>query len=247
MHAFKQQTPDANAHDLTLARRRFFEEWRQRSNEEGPQIRSVASSVAEEARGQCSDSEEELEVPHAFDAFQAGDSKWPVRLEVFDAVFSNSFGQSEGIALKAHALRKEFQSRMIVQDQGEVPIDAVYEYRYCCSELHVGLCATHDAAIYNDARNLARNIERCLGADQLHSYFSFEIPGDVFEDCCSCFMFGAARAVALHLMIIYDKTCPRYTVTLEDMVSPIGLAGHVTRHTPSHTTSRALSHGTCHI
>ncbi len=61
---------------------------------------------------------------------------------------------------------------LLVRDQSAIPEDQRFEHRFSCSELHPGVCAHSDAAVYSDCLVLARSLERCLSQDIVGSFLA---------------------------------------------------------------------------
>ena len=64
-----------------------------------------------------------------------------------------------------------------------IPDGRTYEHRFSCGEVHPGLCARRDAAIYDDALSLAKSIEACLGQPHLHRLLKFFDPDQASSEC----------------------------------------------------------------
>ena len=59
---------------------------------------------------------------------------------------------------------------------GDIPDDRVFEHRFACTELHPGLCAFADAAVYDDVLELVGSLKACLDRSMLHRYLKFFNP-----------------------------------------------------------------------
>ena len=104
-----------------------------------------------------------------------GSRDWPVREAVIadyahEHASHNCAGVA-GFANKASRIRKAESSALLVRDGGDVPDARTYQHRHSCSELHFGLCAHADSAIYSDALAFAKSLESFFAADMLHKYF----------------------------------------------------------------------------
>lgn len=115
------------------------------------------------------------------DWFDMGDQEWPVRPDVLHEFLQKHPAHRShgvpGIANKACAVRDAERGFLVVSDVAKD--DVVYVHRHPCVELHPGLCATRDRAIYDDALKLAKNLETTLDKRFLHRYFC--VMGDDVE------------------------------------------------------------------
>ena len=140
--------------------------------------------VPERESGELAD--EESAPPQGFAAetvgpdevFDCGDSDWPVRAEVVRSFLDKEVGRASvaGVARKSIEVRQQAVSGMIVYDQDDIPDSRRYSIRLSCSEMHPGICAWADRAIYWDALKLARNFEVCFGQEKLHKFARLSDP-----------------------------------------------------------------------
>ncbi len=157
-HAFELERPDASSEEMAAKRRELCSQWKE-----------AHGQVVDTSRVDA-DGDEDVCLPPLLsdedDLFWAGDVEWGVRESVLAAVFDPVGGklpEGMGLARKAHKLRQESLSQLVVQDVHDIPDSRVFEHRFSCSQLHFGLCATRDNLIYSDALALAGSVERCLG------------------------------------------------------------------------------------
>eukprot|EP00959_Pyramimonas_sp_CCMP1952_P064157 1340229-Pyramimonas_sp.AAC.1 len=89
--------------------------------------------------------------------------------------------RNPGFANKARLARRFAldQGALLVEDASDIPDERVYHHRHSCSELHPGLCARDDGAVYSDTLLFAKSMEACLhsGSGNLYKFLGLEIVG----------------------------------------------------------------------
>ena len=108
-----------------------------------------------------------------------GDSEWPVRADVISSFLDSHPGlqawdqkRVAGLRNQARTARRHTVCSYVVHDKQDITDDTEYFHRFSCSEAHLGLCATADAAVYSDALKLARNLERALDDEYVHRFLA---------------------------------------------------------------------------
>lgn len=130
--------------------------------------------------------------------FNVGSASWPVRPEVLAAFLEQDAvgGGNDGVAAKAARLRKANMGSLVVQDRQDIPADRTFVCRTSCSELHPGLCASRDNAIYHQALAFAKNLESFLSREVLHTFIKVEDNSAV--DRLQFYYFCRKRARRMH-------------------------------------------------
>ena len=140
-----------------------------------------------------------------------GDREWPVRADVISS-FALDYQVSErtaGLRNVGRMARDDATSSHMVYDKQDITDDTRYAHRFCCSEAHRGLCATADAAVYNDAVKLARNLERALDESYVHRFLAIiwqpECPAGAppVEEQMMCLYLSRKRERRMHCQITH--------------------------------------------
>ena len=106
--------------------------------------------------------------------------------------------------------------RTVVQDRQDIPADRTFLCRASCSELHPGLCASRDHAIYHECIAFAKNLESFLSREMLHTFIKLEDQSAV--DRVQFYYFCRKRARRMHAqcthMLIRCVEHPDGTISL---------------------------------
>lgn len=129
-----------------------------------------------------------VDEPEAPEVWDCGDEDWPIRSNVLNSFLASHPAVESagipGIARKAHLIRHhEHQGDLlIVNDVKDVPEEKVFRHRFCCHEVHPGLCASADAAIYTNSLQIAKNLEAALDESFNHRFIEVFCPD--WQDHC---------------------------------------------------------------
>jgi hypothetical protein len=225
---FQKQRPDASAEEIAAKRRELSLQWKEEHPNTADDAANVtvpdrgdgafafrcdgafafrsddSTNVIVPDRGDGSDGANPALHRDPEDMFWAGSVEWPVREPVLAALLtpgSDSLRDGTGIARKANKLRQEFLSQLVVQDVQDIPDSRVYEHRFSCTEMHYGVCATRDNAIYRDTLALAGSIERCLGQALVGKILRFYARPDNPEDNLSASRNGRMLGLLLAIPV----------------------------------------------
>jgi hypothetical protein len=162
-----------------------------------------------------------LPVPPPTPMFYCGDGdQWPVS----PTVVSDFVGQSTGFCNAAWSLRKEEAEKLVVRDDGRLHGDKMFHRRAACNDVHPGLCALEDSAVYTESCRLASHLERWC-KDQKCSGQVIRI-SDPCEDATSdmiLFVAGtrarrayAPQAVVFALCSVLSSDGDAWTIALDE-------------------------------
>lgn len=178
LNAWIRQHPDSSAGERSAEAGRIARRWASMSAAEQRQAVAGLSSPNSTDAPEPADSSEEEQVD---DYWEAGSSDWPIRADVLGSYLHNHFATQTargvaGVAAKASKIRRYEVDSLLVHDRGDIAESTRFTYRFACGELHPGLCAHDDAAVYQNALVLAKSLEACLSAALLHSFLKIVDP-----------------------------------------------------------------------
>ena len=185
LYAWRSANQAASQVEEDAERRRFISQWRawdavERATALSVLERNITAGTAPQQKKMKPDKKQRKPTAPIDPWWDCGDQEWPLRppllQEFLQAHTSNRSMGVAGLANKALHARDAERCNLIVRDQNCIPDDKVYVHRLPCTELHPGLCASRDHAIYGKAILLAKNLETALDKSWLHKFFALVSP-----------------------------------------------------------------------
>jgi hypothetical protein len=135
----------------------------------------AAAVASRDVPGECPDDADD-DTPTDLGMWDCGDTEYPVRPDVVMNFLADHPATSQsagiaGVARRSRLVRAAERHRLIVHDQGGIANSAKFIHRHSCGERHPGLCAFVDRELYDDALQLALNMERALDDRFKHRFF----------------------------------------------------------------------------